>query len=397
MIQIIRRNQRTLISSGFARVNRRRPCAVCGKPDWCVYTRDEQVSICMRVSAGAVRMNRQGGFIHLHSDCSPVTGLDAQQPADDIKPSIHLARLEVRDAVYSELIRLSPASNYDRELVSSPGGLLSRGFLRKEVAKFGALPPEMSERDNLSHKLHRFVRKHSPSLAPQRGDVSLIGIPGFWQEPDGRVRLWKKVNYDHPFLIIPYRDAEGRIQACQLRASSEDAEKKKRYCWLSSAGKPQGVGTGDPIHFTFIERNCSPGSLRLVTEGALKGEAFMSLRPRNFVIATSGVGNSRAQLIAATRWHDLLIGFDIDHRSNPSVCGQLAALIAERARDSAVCRTPNSRTEIIVWDSPTKGIDDAALAGIPLNTINVTRWVETLERDSLERVREVWDRLEFRL
>lgn len=320
MSQVIGRNQRYVISSGFARVSRRRPCAICGKPDWCVYTRDEQVSICMRVSAGAVRMNSQGGFIHILSDGSSVSGLDAEQPVNNIKPSINLAPVEVRHAVYSELIRLSPASNYDRELVNGPGGLLSRDFLQKEVSKFGALPSEMSERDKLSYKLHRFMKKHFPALAPQRGDVPLIGIPGFWQEPDGRVRLWKKVNYEHPFLIIPYCDAEGRIQACQLRACGEDTDKKKWYCWLSSASEPQGVGTGDPVHFTFIEGKCPPSCPRLITEGALKGEAFVSLRPRNFAVATSGVGNSRAQLIAASRGHDLLIGFDIDHRSNPSVC-----------------------------------------------------------------------------
>ena len=351
----------------------------------------------MRVSAGAVRMNSQGGFIHIHSDGSSVSGLDAQQPVIAIKPSINLAPVEVRDAVYSELIRLSPASNYDRDLVSGPSGLLSRGFLQRDAWKFGALPPEMSERDRLSYKLHRFMREHFPSLAPQRGDVPLIGIPGFWQEPDRRVRLWKRVNYDHPFLIIPYRDAEGRIQACQLRAADDDTDKKKRYCWLSSASEPQGVGTGDPIHFTFIGRNYAPGCPRLITEGALKGEAFVSLRPRNLVIATSGVGNSRAQLIAATRGHDLLIGFDIDHRSNPSVCGQLAALIAERACDSEKRRTANSKTEVIVWEGAAKGIDDAALAGIPLSTITITRWVETLAGDSLNRVKDVWGRLEFKL
>lgn len=397
MVQIIGRNHRTLISSGFARVSRRRPCAICGKPDWCVYTRDEQVSICMRVSAGATRMNSQGGFIHIHSDGSSVSGLDAQQPVIDIKPSINLAPVEVRDAVYSELIRLSPASNYDQELVSGPSGLLSRGFLQREVWKFGALPPEMSERDSLSYKLHRFMRKHFPALAPQRSDVPLIGIPGFWQEPDGRVRLWKKVNYDHPFLIIPYRDAKGRIQACQLRASGEGEDKKRRYCWLSSAGEPQGVGTGDPIHFTFIERNCPVGGPRLITEGALKGEAFVSLRPRNLVLATSGVGNSRAQLIAATRGHDTLIGFDIDHRSNPSVCGQLAALIAERARDADAPRVSAVTTEIIIWEGAANGIDDAARAGIQLQPISVTKWFSALAGDSLGRVKEVWSRLEFKL
>lgn len=60
-------------------------------------------------------------------------------------------------------------------------------------------------------------------------------------------------------------------------------------------------------------------------------------------------------------------------------------------------RTANSKTEVIVWEGAAKGIDDAALAGIPLNAITVTRWVETLEGDSLERVREVWDRMEYKL
>lgn len=341
-------------------------------------------------------MNSRGGFIHAHYDRGPTIDFDVQRPSSEIKPSVALAQLEVRDAVYSEFIRLSPASNYDRELVSGSKGLLSRGFLKKEVAKFGALPPEISERDKLSYKLNRFIRKNFSSISEYQRNEPLIGIPGFWQELGGQVRLWKKVNYDHPFLVIPYRDGEGRIQACQLRAGGDDLDKKKRYCWLSSACEPQGVGTGDPLHFTFIERNCQPGSPRLVTEGALKGEAFVSLRPHNAVVATSGVGNSRAQLIAATREHDILIGFDIDHRSNPSVCGQLAALIAERARDSHAYRTTAARTEIIVWEGPAKGIDDAAMASIRLSTISIMRWYRTLKGDSLARVKEVWKYLEFR-
>jgi hypothetical protein len=112
-------------------------------------------------------------------------------------------------------------------------------------------------------------------------------------------------------------------------------------------------------------------------------------------MATSGVGNSRTQLIAATRGHDTLIGFDIDHRLNPSVCGQLAALIAERARDSQAYRTTTARTEIIIWEGAAKGIDDTALAGIRLSTINAAGWFRMLEGDSLERVKEMWNYLEF--
>jgi len=341
-------------------------------------------------------MNSQGGFIHAHYGRGPTTDFDIKRPPSEIKPSVALAPLEVRDAVYSELIRLSPASNYDRELVSGSKGLLSRGFLQREIAKFGALPPETYDRDKLSYKLIRFIRRNFSRIAEYQGKEPLIGIPGFWQEPSGQVRLWKKVNYDYPFLVNPYRDGEGRIQACQLRAGSEDPDKKKRYCWLSSACEMQGVGTGDPLHFTFIERNCQPGSPRVVTEGALKGEAFVSLRPRNYVVATSGVGNSRAQLIAAIRGHDTLIGFDIDHRTNPSVCGQLAALIAERARDSAAHQIATAMTKIIAWEGNAKGIDDAALTGARLSAIDITQWYGTLEGDSHERVREVWGRLEFK-
>jgi len=384
----VAKRKKVFVSSGFARVSRKHPCEICGKPDWCVFTRDGEISICMRVSAGAIRVNRQGGFIHRNRSSSSV--MIAGRVSSDIKASVERAPLEVRHAVYSELIRLSPASNYDYELVS---GLLSRGFLRKEIKKFGALPPEIGERDNLSYKLNCFVRKRFPSLVQR--DVPLIGIPGFWQEPNGRVRLWKKVDYEIPFLIIPYCDGEGSIQACQLRAAGEDVGKQKRYCWLSSAGEPQGVGTGDPIHFTFLKRQYPSGKPRVITEGALKAEAFVSLRPGNLVMATSGVGNSRDELIAATRDHDVLIGFDIDHRSNPAVCGQLAALIAGRARDAEAHRI-STATKIIIWEGNAKGIDDAVLAGIHLNTINVAEWHRTLEGESLKRVDEVWNLLSFK-
>ncbi len=349
----------------------------------------------MRVSAGAIKMNSRGGFIHVHYDHLPTISLEQQQATDYDRPSINLAPLEVRHAVYSELIRLSPATNYDRALVSGSGGLLSRGFLRKEISKFGALPPLISERDKLSFKLSRLLRQRFPYLATDRKDEPLIGVPGFWREANGRVWLWKKVNYDHPFLIIPYRDGQGHIQACQLRSAGEVTEKKKRYCWLSSAGDPQGVGTGDPLHFTFIEKGCQDSRPRLITEGALKGEAFVSLRPRNLVIATSGVGNSRAELIAATRGHDVSIGFDIDHRSNPTVCGQLATLIAERERDAEDHKV-TATTKIIIWEGSAKGIDDAAQAGIHLNTVDVAEWHRTLEGASLERVEKVWSWLNFK-
>jgi phage/plasmid primase-like uncharacterized protein len=47
------------------RVSHEHPCPVCGKPDWCSVTTDQQLAICMRVEVGARREARNGGFIHV--------------------------------------------------------------------------------------------------------------------------------------------------------------------------------------------------------------------------------------------------------------------------------------------------------------------------------------------
>jgi hypothetical protein len=57
----------TSTSNVFGRVNRRRPCRICGKPDWRSYVRcdGERISICMRVSDGARKINCHGGAIFI--------------------------------------------------------------------------------------------------------------------------------------------------------------------------------------------------------------------------------------------------------------------------------------------------------------------------------------------
>lgn len=72
----------------------------------------------MRVSAVAPRMNIRGGLISIHYDRASDTTFDVKQPLTEIKPSSQADLLEARHAAYSELIRLSSASNYDLEIVS---------------------------------------------------------------------------------------------------------------------------------------------------------------------------------------------------------------------------------------------------------------------------------------
>ena len=97
----------TLTSTIFGRVNRRRPCRICGKPDWCAFLRgDEHISICMRVSEGARKINGQGGAIFIHENRleeAPIRAREALKIAQS-----PIASIEARDFVYERLIELDP-------------------------------------------------------------------------------------------------------------------------------------------------------------------------------------------------------------------------------------------------------------------------------------------------
>ena len=90
----------------------------------------------MRISAGSRGSSRNGGNIHVHPEIPFITiQTRIKRP---ISQSIPLASLEIRHAVFQELIRISPASNYLEELITGPGGLLSRGLLEDHATRYGA-------------------------------------------------------------------------------------------------------------------------------------------------------------------------------------------------------------------------------------------------------------------
>jgi len=112
-----------MISAGFRRVSKKRPCRICGTPTYCGFSRDEGTSICVRISAGSRGLSRNGGNIHVHPEIQFITIRPTiKRP---INQSVPPAPLEIRDAVFQELIRISPASNYIEELVTGPAAQLS--------------------------------------------------------------------------------------------------------------------------------------------------------------------------------------------------------------------------------------------------------------------------------
>src|SRR5262245_38723889 len=219
-------------SNVFCRVNRPRPCRICGKPDWCVYVRDETLSVCMRVSDGARKINRRGGAIFIHDDWRGDRAIGVRVLAD--LPQWPIAPIEIRDFVYGKLIDLSPATLYPSALIAGEKGLLGRGLSECHFRNYGGLPAGSRERDCIVRLLLQEIKDHFPSAG------SLRGIPGFWEDRHG-VHLWKPKDYLSPRLLIPLRDSSGRIQACQMRLPFT-AKKGMRYLWLSSSDLPHGTG-----------------------------------------------------------------------------------------------------------------------------------------------------------
>jgi hypothetical protein len=95
----------TATSTVFCRVTKRRPCLICGKLDWCVYVRDESLSVCMRVADGARKINSHGGAIHLHiGERQSLFPIARSLNPRASEPQSPIATIEVRDHVYSSLI-----------------------------------------------------------------------------------------------------------------------------------------------------------------------------------------------------------------------------------------------------------------------------------------------------
>jgi len=222
----------------------------------------------------------------------------------------------------------------------------------------------------------------------------VVGVPGFWQDESGNVQLWTPRDYNMPLLVIPYRDDQGRIQACQLRLHRNDLRTgEKKYRWLACPFPFRGASSGTPIHFSFKPATLPPGGTVIITEGALKAQTLVSLRPKARVIATSGVSCSHAEVIEAARSYNARIAFDADYKTNPVVARQLARLIAAREQDIAV-RNLKTTTTIVTWQRY-KGIDDAVLAHVPVETMSILQWISTLEGRPLQEVRRVWEEMSY--
>src|SRR5262245_10853083 len=283
----------TSISKVFGRVNRRRPCRICGKPDWCSYVRcdGERISICMRVSDGARKINRHGGAIFIHDDWREDRPIDVRVVT--AIPQAPIAPVEIRDFVYGRLIEISPATLYPGALIAGEKGLLARGLSECHFGDYGGLPAGSGERDRIARLLLQEMNGHFTNAG------SLRGVPGFWEDRQG-VHLWKLKDYLLPRLLIPVRDGSGRIQACQTRLPFT-AKNGLRYLWLSSSGLPHGTGSGSLLHFRFRLADLPRAAWIVIVEGVLKADVLSAIHPELYIVATPCVTANHGALVIQTR------------------------------------------------------------------------------------------------
>jgi hypothetical protein len=106
-----------MISVGFQRVSKKRPCRICGKPTYCGFSKGRRYFHLHAHQCGLPWAIAHGGIStsipRLHS-----SRFDNNHDASS--QSISLAPLEIREVVFREFLRLSPASNYMEELVTGP-------------------------------------------------------------------------------------------------------------------------------------------------------------------------------------------------------------------------------------------------------------------------------------
>lgn len=382
----------SMTTSGYIRVSVKRPCLICGKPDWCSRTADGTISFCARVTAGADRVSLQQGWgVFYHNRNLIGTPFQPnREPRNFSKKQqeeISLAPLEIRDFIYTSLLRLSPAGNY-RCLTVGIKGLSERGL--QNFADYGGLPGSASARKDLAARLRILLNQTFPSFVRQN-PLGLRHIPGFWIDEQGETHLWQNRDFPKPFLIIPYRSPMGMIQACQIRLTGEIKGNKKRYLWLSLPTL-NSVGSGTPLHFagwkSFGQEDFQ-GQPLLVTEGALKADVVAQLRPDFFAIACGGVNCSHEIIVNISRGKPLYLAFDGDWTDNPAVARALGKLLKLRLDDNRE-KQSFAETKIFTWSQSAKGIDDALLSGEKLAELTVSDWLCRLNESSRAEVSKIW-------
>jgi hypothetical protein len=279
------------------------------------------------------RIDRTGSPYYLHR----LNGAASANTAPALQPpsgNISRADPDVLHDVYSTLRLRLTLSQQHREK------LHRRGLNDAQIDHRGYRTLSVQGRARLARDLH-----------DQFGDA-LLSVPGFvvGEAEGGR-------SYLHiagaAGLLIPARDAQGRIVALKVRRDNPCPEQNP-YSYLPSR-RYGGPGPGSPVHVPLgIAVSVSVGRL---TEVELKADVTFDLSGLPTVGATSAATWRRAlEALQALGCTTVRLAFDGDAGENTHVARALADCSQAAAAAGLV-------VELERWPAAYKGIDDALAAG----------------------------------
>ncbi len=380
-----------MANSNYRRVSRKRACRVCGKSDWCSFTPDEKISFCARIVDNATRVSRTGWGVFYH-DKSLFAGEPFHFPSKPPPKKAALAPIEIRDFAYRKLIDLAPAT-CENEIIDGPKGLRARKILNFE--DYGSLPQTRSERRALAKQIRQLINQKFPDYV-RRQKSGITGLPGFWFDKCGQVQLWLDKDYAFPLMLIPYRDENGFVQACQIRYMCRAAfDEGVRYVWLSTPDKANGVSCGSPLHYARYS-SASLNKPILVTEGALKAETAHLFKTDCDVLASAGVSCSHDEITTAARFRPIFIAFDNDYYENTHVARAVSRLIDSLSVESRKSGL-QTRIKILTWKPSIKGIDEALLHNVPITSVSPFNWYKSLSSSCQNQIGQVSPIAEYSL
>lgn len=248
--------------SPHQRINKHRPCPICRSAKcWGYFHNDGEFVTCTVESAGSIKTNRQGHFIHrINAKSFAYKPIQAkpkcEKPQNERAPAEHLNR------IYSAMLELLTLEE------KHCSDLLRRGLSHQAIkANNYKSTPSLFNSSQIADELSK--------------RFDLRGVPGFFQDRG----TWRMVNVWEGFLV-PYRNTQGQIHGLQYRLD-QPIDGKQKYLWFSSARFYKGTSSGSPVHFSKPD---SVNGEALITEGALKADiiSFFTNQP---VIAAAGVSN----------------------------------------------------------------------------------------------------------
>lgn len=277
-------------------------------------------------------------------------------------PQSKLRNADELDATNSELLNLLDLANDHLE------NLLGRGLSKATI----------STRRYKTYPISSF--EEYPLKLMEEG-LYVEGVPGFYRNDSGK---WTLAQVKRG-IVIPIMSHHNKIQGFQIRKDDSllskwykkdnegkyilndkgerILEKEKKFSWLSSKGRKDGVGVNGFIHYAcdfsfesgvFVPQ-VPPNKGILLTEGPLKGDIFYE-KTSYPAMCVPGVScqyqlSQELDFLKKNGFEVIYNAYDMDYMTNPKVYTALKA-------SYELILSKGFKLYRLMWNPDKKGIDD---------------------------------------